>query len=80
MPRDDLGAGVLGFYNVSTKPYNFLISSLTFSICTFICASTFVFTVESIIFNIDSLKFSGSAAIASFKFYSSFAACSAAEI
>ena len=36
IPTDGLAPGTLGFYNVSTKPYNFLISSLTFSICIFI--------------------------------------------
>ena len=35
-PIVDLAVGALGFYNVSTIPYHFLISSLTFSICTFI--------------------------------------------
>ena len=62
------------FYNVSTKVFNLVISSLTLTIFVFISSSTFDLTVESIIFNIDSLRFSGSSAMALSRFYLSMAA------
>lgn len=65
----EFAGAAFSFYKVSTNPYNLLISSLTFSIYTFIYASTLVFTVLSIIFIIESLRSSGNYLMASSNFY-----------